>query len=170
MIYLGSPLIILHVCCITLVSACFFVIMYLTFHPMMMIHLILFFAGLSFLISSSINEDRYGVVQKDLPTIIATLFTLQKVNHEMSLSKNVSDSLFSFFFCRPQISTKESRSRRKRTARKHVISSSNKSSGPSSNRPFTELFPLLAITWIRCPLATSGTRKLIITNCSKKDK
>jgi len=28
--------------------------------------------GLSFLISSSINEDRYGVVQKDLPTIIAT--------------------------------------------------------------------------------------------------
>ena len=101
MIYLGSPLIILHVCCITLVSACFFVIMYLTFHPMMMIHLILFFAGLSFLISSSINEDRYGVVQKDLPTIIATLFTLQKVNHEMSLSKifqSSTNSLYFYFF------------------------------------------------------------------------
>ena len=86
MIYLGSPLIILHVCCITLVSACFFVIMYLTFH-LMMIHLILFFAGLSFLISSSINEDRYGVVQKDLPTIIATLFTLQKVSKPWNVTQ-----------------------------------------------------------------------------------
>ena len=63
--------------------------------------LIYFFAGLSFLISSSINEDRYGVVQKDLPTIIATLFTLQKVNHEMSLSKifqSSTNSLYFYFF------------------------------------------------------------------------
>jgi nucleoporin NDC1 len=34
--------------------------------------------GLSYLISSSILEDRYGVVQKDLPRVISCLFVLQK--------------------------------------------------------------------------------------------
>ena len=87
--------------CISLLipfSLLLFCATYLTFH---MIHSHLFFAGLSFLISSSINEDRYGVVQKDLPTIIATLFTLQKVNHEMSLSKifqSSTNSLYFYFF------------------------------------------------------------------------
>ena len=35
--------------------------------------------GLSFLISNSIQEDRYGVVQKDLPKLISSFFVLQKV-------------------------------------------------------------------------------------------
>jgi len=34
--------------------------------------------GLSYLISSSMQEDRYGVVQKDLPRVISCLFVLQK--------------------------------------------------------------------------------------------
>ena len=38
------------------------------------------FPGLSYLISSSMQEDRYGVVQKDLPRVISCLFVLQKVS------------------------------------------------------------------------------------------
>ena len=38
-----------------------------------------FILGLSHLISFSISEDRYGVVQKDLSEVISILFALEKV-------------------------------------------------------------------------------------------
>ena len=42
----------------------------------------IFILGLSHLISFSISEDRYGVVQKDLSEVISILFALEKVSYK----------------------------------------------------------------------------------------
>lgn len=43
-------------------------------------HVKFFVSGLSNMVSASLTEDRYGVVQKDLAEIMSALFNLQKVS------------------------------------------------------------------------------------------
>ena len=45
------------------------------------VHDLILLLGLSHLIAKSVDEDRFGVVQKNLPEILASLLTLQQVNN-----------------------------------------------------------------------------------------
>ncbi len=125
------------------------------------------------MISSSIHEDRYGVVQKDLPRIISSLFVLQKVSLSQKKTKPIiwdPHKKWQFSFdSRLWISTKGSRFRRRRTVWSSLgICSLSRSFAWHSSRPFTELSWLTATIWILWPCQVSIWKRSTISKLFKK--
>lgn len=54
--------------------------------------------GLSHLVAASYSEDKYGVVQTTLPSILSSMLSLQEVSTEGEI-QNTSKSLQWFLFC-----------------------------------------------------------------------
>ena len=106
-----------------------------------------FILGLSHLISFSISEDRYGVVQKDLSEVISILFALEKVIFKTKMFSNIIMSLclskikviFSNLFHRLLISIKVWQLLLGKTDSKLETSNLNKNLEHLWNLPFIEL-------------------------------